>query len=980
MHKYTGIFLTGLLLAASASAAQAQVVISQVYGGGNNSGATYQNDFIELFNAGSSAQSLNGLSVQYASSAGSTWNNLTALSDVTLQPGQYYLIQESGGTTNGIALPTPDLIASTPINLSGTNGKVALVSGTAAITTGTSCPSGSTILDFVGYGNANCANPTAALSNSTAAIRDGGGCTNTDTNSADFTLATPTPRNSASPANICSGSGGHTDPTGVGAATPNALQAGGTTVLTLTVTPGTDPPSSAIAVTADLSAIGGSSTQTFYDDGATGDDATANDNVFTYTAAVGANTSAGIKSLPATIADGQGGSGTATISLTVNSPPVTIMSVQGHGSASPLNGQNVTTMGNVVTAVGPKGFFMQDPVGDGDPTTSDGIYVYLGAAPAVAVGNEVTVSGQVQEFSGSTEIANHPTVTVTNPAAPTMPAAYVLDSNPPTTDPTTGICMGPGSTIAPATDGYQASNFACLDGMLVTMSDAVVTGPTYGNSVTDGVHTGTPTGFYATLASQPRPLRAPGALYPGLGGSIPVWNGEPEVIDIYYAGLGFNPGTDDGSATDFVYQAGTRFSLTGVIQGYQATGTTSPIYEVYPASLTTNVRMQPSDDLKPVSDSAPGTLTIGSQNMLHFFNATADGVENNGAYDDTCAGTGANDQCPTPAQYQIRLSKMSRQLCDALKAPAVLDLEEVENYSTLTDLKNAVFSQCGVTYQPYTIPGNDVSGINIGLLVRNDVTVNSVTQLYLNTMTSNCSSGTSCLLNDRPPLLLDANYLGYHFALLAIYNRSLSGLGSAAKPYIGPKRAEEAAQVAAIVNAWQTGGILVGAADAQQDANGNITTGSSNLEGDATVPLIVAGDFNAYEFSDGYADVTGMILGTALQSQNLYWYAGNAADTDTPGYTAPAPTLVDSGIKSVADSRYSYNFSGYAQEIDHILLTRLAWTDFASISNAHGNSDVSEASGVILDGSTAVRTSDHDGQVLTLAIDRVFADGFDAQP
>src|SRR6266478_7005934 len=74
----------------------AQVVISQVYGGGGNSGATFKNDFIEVFNRGNSAVSLTGWSVQYAAAAGTTWavTNLTA---VMLQPGQYYLVQEAVG-------------------------------------------------------------------------------------------------------------------------------------------------------------------------------------------------------------------------------------------------------------------------------------------------------------------------------------------------------------------------------------------------------------------------------------------------------------------------------------------------------------------------------------------------------------------------------------------------------------------------------------------------------------------------------------------------------------------------------------------------------------------------------------------------------------------------------------------------------------------------------------------------------------------
>ena len=74
-----------------------------------------------------------------------------------------------------------------------------------------------------------------------------------------------------------------------------------------------------------------------------------------------------------------------------------------------------------------------------------------------------------------------------------------------------------------------------------------------------------------------------------------------------------------------------------------------------------------------------------------------------------------------------------------------------------------MFADGGPRYQPYTIPGNDPGGINLGVLVRNDVAVNSLTQLFKGTMTNSCSSNPPCLLNDRPPLLLDAAYNGYRF-------------------------------------------------------------------------------------------------------------------------------------------------------------------------------------------------------------------------
>lgn len=112
-----------------------------------------------------------------------------------------------------------------------------------------------------------------------------------------------------------------TNPTGIGTANPNSVLAGENTVLTVAVTPGTNPTSTGLAVTADLSSIGGSATQQFFDDGVNGGDVTAGDHVFTYTATVALLTTGGNKSLPFTITDAQSRTGTGSISLNVQQPP-----------------------------------------------------------------------------------------------------------------------------------------------------------------------------------------------------------------------------------------------------------------------------------------------------------------------------------------------------------------------------------------------------------------------------------------------------------------------------------------------------------------------------------------------------------------------------------------------------------------------------------------------------------------------------------
>ncbi len=184
----------------STAVAVPQVVISQVYGGGGNAGATLRNDFIELFNPGTEPVSLAGWSVQYASAAGTTWQ-VTALSG-TIQPGGYYLVQQAAGTGGTASLPTPDATGS--LAMSGTAGKVALSRNTTALS-GT-CPVG--VVDQVSYGTTatNCgAGTTPTLSNTTAARRNSAGCAYTGSLTVDFATGAPSPRNSASPTVTCDG-------------------------------------------------------------------------------------------------------------------------------------------------------------------------------------------------------------------------------------------------------------------------------------------------------------------------------------------------------------------------------------------------------------------------------------------------------------------------------------------------------------------------------------------------------------------------------------------------------------------------------------------------------------------------------------------------------------------------------------------------------------------------------------------------------
>ncbi|MEV6984777.1 ExeM/NucH family extracellular endonuclease [Sphaerisporangium sp. NPDC051017] len=339
-----GVAIAGVATLASspASAEPGSVVISQVYGGGGNSGAPLTNDFVELFNRSGSAVSLDGWSLQYASATGTgnfASNKLNLAG--SLAPGQYHLVQLAAGTTPSGSLPTPD--ASGTLNLSGTAGKVALVRSAD----GLACNGGSVvctadqlalIADLVGYGNANFfeGTPAPALTNATAALRGDHGCADTDVNAADFTTGAPEPRNSATTPAPCAG-----DPTQTPSDTPTPTPTPTPTV-TPTVTPTPTPTPTP-----------------------TGDPC----------------------KLPATheIAEVQG-SGDAS--------PITGTAVRVEG---------VVTGGFQGTGqLG--GFYIQDPTPDADPMTSDAVFVYT-TKPA-KVGDRVLVSGTVAEFNGLTELTS----------------------------------------------------------------------------------------------------------------------------------------------------------------------------------------------------------------------------------------------------------------------------------------------------------------------------------------------------------------------------------------------------------------------------------------------------------------------------------------------------------------------------------------------------------------------------------------------
>jgi endonuclease G len=291
------------------NAVSPNLVVSQFQVGG----ATANDEFIELHNTASNSVDLNGFRLVYRSANGTNdVNFIEWTTSAVIPPGGFYLIASTGYTgsvtANTVYNPTACACA-----LAAAGGGLAIRNG--ALNTGV-------IFDSVGYGTATNAfieeTVTSAPPSNASQSRKSNGCQDTDNNANDFSATNPSaPRNSASPVSLCNGGG--TTLLATGGATPSTVSPGSSTLLTVSVFPATTPPSTGITVTGNLTNIGGSAFQQFFDDGTNGD-VTPNDNIFSYLATVAPGTSGGVRTVTAVASDAQARTSSVSINITVNAP------------------------------------------------------------------------------------------------------------------------------------------------------------------------------------------------------------------------------------------------------------------------------------------------------------------------------------------------------------------------------------------------------------------------------------------------------------------------------------------------------------------------------------------------------------------------------------------------------------------------------------------------------------------------------------
>src|SRR5687768_7937736 len=167
------------------------VVISAMYAGGGNSGATYTHDYIEIFNASNAPVDITDWSVQYANPVSAHWQK-TFLPEIILQPGQYLLARQDDGP-NGTVAPPADAQGSVGMQGDGSY-KVTIVRSRLTIHDHSPYLDPAMqgkIEDFFGGGVANHyegqpANNGFPTNWTQAWFRHDGGCQDTDNNNNDF--------------------------------------------------------------------------------------------------------------------------------------------------------------------------------------------------------------------------------------------------------------------------------------------------------------------------------------------------------------------------------------------------------------------------------------------------------------------------------------------------------------------------------------------------------------------------------------------------------------------------------------------------------------------------------------------------------------------------------------------------------------------------------------------------------------------------
>ena len=433
---------------------------------------------------------------------------------------------------------------------------------------------------------------------------------------------------------------------------------------------------------------------------------------------------------------------THSLALAVDTP---IHAIQGSGNTSLLVGQTVTTTG-VVTKLSNNGFYLQDPVGDGNPLTSDGIFVFTSTAPTVTAGQSIRLTGLVVEFNtGAASNADTAAHTVTE--LTTITGLQVLG---------TGTVLPTLITLPEAVN----DDLERFEGMLVTL-----TGPLTVQQNFFQARFGQLTLAAGGRLETPTNRHRPGPLAQALADE----NARRRIL------LDDGRTTQNPNPTPYLEAGGvpragdTVAAITGVIDYGLATSSNAGVgdYKIHPTAAPVFTAVNARSTTPPA---VGGTLRLASFNVLNFFTTFTNGQTAAGLTGQGCT-LGASVTASN-CRGANNLAEFLRQRTKIVEALAAMDadavgLMEIQNNASVAaqNLVDALNARVGAgTYAvvPEPATGNGSDAIRVAMVYKPG-----------RLAVAGASLTDTAAVNNRPPLaqtFMAAN--GEKFTLLVNHLKS----------------------------------------------------------------------------------------------------------------------------------------------------------------------------------------------------------------
>lgn len=608
---------------------------------------------------------------------------------------------------------------------------------------------------------------------------------------------------------------------------------------------------------------------------------------------------------------------------------MTIAEVQGTGEKSPAVEQKVKLSG-VVTARTRTGFFLQTPddKADSNKNTSEGIFVFTRTEPPAEadVANIVSVTGTVEEFKRENDVL---ATTITElsmrkdrdeikiiSSGSTLPKPIALTAN---------------DFISNTVDSLEK-----YEGMRVQIDEMTVSGPTGGRVDVKTFSARSDGTFWGVVNPMPRPFRQPGRdvrefaslaeldqfkkAYP----KAAIFDSNPEVIRVDCSEQ--VPGLTQKMAPptcELPAMADVK-GLVGVLHYGYGKYTVLPDVANRP-SMTTVTK---ANTLPPATDRQ---FVVAGMNIENFFDDQDD--------------PGIREDVVEKEAFDRRLEKISRAIRDFMQMPDVIGVVEAENINAVKRLASKINADAIAAgkpdpkYEAFLVEGNDGRGIDNGVLVKTSrIKVVEIKQLGKDEKYKNPLTKEEAFLNDRPPLMLRASIedakAGKPFEFTVIVNHLKSYSG-----YNDPKQMENVRLKKKLQSEF-----LAKLVQSRQKA-------------DPKERIVLIGDFNSYQFSDGILDQIGTIIGKPSGKDALLMPSDDLVN----------PDLIDL-VNAIAEpQRYSFIFDGNAQVLDHMIITENMRKHTRGFGYARLNADYPES--YRGDVARLERFSDHDPAVAFFTMD-----------